>query len=151
MILEFGLARSLRGLWENKNFLSRTPARCKILARNGLSSLARNITARPCETLLPPNLTGPKGGLGPSKRGVEPAFGVPAASYRNNTLFLLRTDSTYLCTYTVLHFSRDQGCKTRPRSHKKSYVLVSQGLSARPNSRQFVDTLCLRLANKHYY
>jgi hypothetical protein len=94
---KFGLARSLRGLCKNKNFSSRTPARRKILARNGLSSLGRNITARPCETLLLPNLTGPKGGLRPSKRGVEPAFWAPAASYRNNTLFLLRTDSTYLC------------------------------------------------------
>jgi hypothetical protein len=56
------LARSLRGLCENKNFSSPTPAGGKILARNGLSSLTRNITARPCENLFPPNLTGPKGG-----------------------------------------------------------------------------------------
>ncbi len=41
--VEFGLTRSLRGLCENKNFSSRTPARCEILTRNGLSSLARNI------------------------------------------------------------------------------------------------------------
>jgi hypothetical protein len=110
--VEFGLARSLRGLCKSKNFLPCTPVTHDILARNGLSSLARNITARPCKTLLPPNLTGPKGGLRPSKRGIEPAFWVPAASYRNNTLFLLSTDSMYLCTYTVLHFLRDQGCKT---------------------------------------
>jgi hypothetical protein len=90
-----------------------------------------------CKTLLPPNLTGPKGGLRPSKRGGKPSFWVPAASYRNNTLFLLCTDSTYLCTYTVLHFSQDQGCKTRPRSCKKSHVLVLQGLTARPNSTKF--------------
>jgi hypothetical protein len=125
--IEFGFTKSLRG-GENKNFSSRTPARREILARNGLSSLARNITARPCETLLPPNLTGPKGGLRPSKRGVEPAFWVPAASYRNNTLFLIVR--TYV--QIVLHLSRDQGCKTRPRSRKESHV---QGLAARPNSR----------------
>jgi hypothetical protein len=80
--------------------------RREILVRNGLSSLVRNITARPCETLLPPNLTGPKGGLRPSKRGLEPAIWVPAASYRNNTLFLLRTDSTYLCTYIMVSHTR---------------------------------------------
>ncbi len=76
------------------------------------------------------------GSMTPSKRGVEPALGVPATSYRNNTLFLLRTDSMNICTYTVLHFSRDQGCKTRPRSRKKSHVLISQGLAARPNSKK---------------
>ncbi len=80
---EFGLARSLRGLCKNKNFSSRTPARREILVRNGLSSLARNITSGPCKTLLTPNLTGTKGGLQPSKRGVESAFWVPADSYRN--------------------------------------------------------------------
>ncbi len=138
-IAEFGLAnyRSLRGLCKNKNFLSHTPVRCKILLRNGLSSLARNITARPCKTLFLPNLTGPKGGgLRPSKRGVEPAFWVPATLYRTKTTFLLCTDSTYLCTYMVLHFLQDQGCKTRPRSCEKSHVLVSQGLTARPNSKK---------------
>ncbi len=144
LFLEFGLARSLRRLCKNENFLSHTPARCKILARNGLSSLARNITARPCKILFPPNLNRTKGGgLQPSKRGVEPAFWVPAASYRTNTPFLLRTDIMYLCKYTVFHFLRDQGCKTRSRSCKKSHVLVLQDLGARPNFSYFACRLVL--------
>ncbi len=112
-----------KGLCENESLSSRTPARREILARNDLSSIARNINARPCETLLPPNLTGPKGGLRPSKRGVEPAFWVPDASYRNNTLFLIVR--TYV--HMVSHFSRDQGCETRPRSREKSHLPVSHG------------------------
>jgi hypothetical protein len=136
-------------LCENKNFSSRTPARRKILTRNGLSSLARNITARPCETLLPPNLTGPKGGLRPSKRGVEPAFWVPAASYRNNTLFLIVRTYVHMGS----HFLRDQGCKTRPRSCKKSHVPISQGLAARPNSNanHFLVQVQLRICNTVKY
>jgi hypothetical protein len=69
-ILEFDLARSLRGLCKNKRFLSCTPARCEILwEKNGLSSLTRNITARPCKTLFLPNLTGPKGGARTLRKG----------------------------------------------------------------------------------
>ncbi len=104
--VEFGLARSVRGLCEIKNFLSCTPARCDILLRNGLSSLARNITSRPCKTLFPPNLTGPTGGATTLKKGVEPAFWVPATSYRTNITFLLCTDSTCLCTYGHAYLSR---------------------------------------------
>jgi hypothetical protein len=85
------------------------------------------------------------GGLRPSKRGVEPAFWVPAASYRTKTPFLLRTDSWYLCTYMVSHFLQDQGCKTRPRSCKKSHILILQGLAARPNSTNYA---LLQLAMK---
>ncbi len=64
-----GRARSLRGLCENKNFSSCTPARRETLVRNGLPSLPRNITARPCVTLFPPNLTAPKGGATTLKKG----------------------------------------------------------------------------------
>jgi hypothetical protein len=137
LLLEFGLARSLRGLCKNENFSSRTPARREIHERNGLSSLARNITARPCETLFPPNLTGPIGGLQPSKRGVEPAFWVPVTSYRAKTTFLLRTDSTYLCTYGLAFLARpglqdktqvlqekSHTCLARSHSKTKLYLYV---------------------------
>jgi hypothetical protein len=46
------------------------------------------------------------GGLQPSKRGVEPAFWVPIASYRTKTPFLLCADSTYLCTYGLAFLAR---------------------------------------------
>jgi hypothetical protein len=68
-IIEFSFARTLRGFCENENFLFCTSARRKILTRNGLSYLVRNITTRPCKTLFLQNLTGPKGGDITLKKG----------------------------------------------------------------------------------
>ncbi len=91
-----------------QEFLVRTPARHEILARNGLSSLARNITARPCKTLLPPNLTGPKGGLRPSKRGLSQPFGFPPLLTGTTPFFFY-----VLTVRTYVHIRSRISCETR--------------------------------------
>jgi hypothetical protein len=111
----------LRGLCKNENFLSCTPARCKILAKNGLSSLARNITARPCETLFLPNLTGPKGGATTIKIGGRATLLVSPIFLQDQNPFPQCTDSTYLCTYGLAFLARpmlqDETQVLREKSH----------------------------------
>ncbi len=133
-ILEFGLVRSLRGLCENKKFLSCTPARCKILLRNGPSSLAKNITARPCETLFLPNLRGPKGGAATLKKGGRASLLGSRHFVQDQSCF-----STMYWQYVPMSILSCISCKTRVArqdpglARKVMYVFVLQGLAARPN------------------
>ncbi len=129
IFLEFGLARSLRGLCKNENFLSCTPARCKILARNGLSSLARNITARPCKTLFPPNLTGPKGGATTLKMGGRASLLGSHRFLQDQNPYSLCTDSTYLCSYGLAFLARPGLQDKTQVSREKSHTCLARACS----------------------
>ena len=127
--VEFGLARSLRGLCKNKNYLSCTPARNKILARNGLSSLARNITARPCKTLFLPNLTGPKGGAMTLKMGGRASLLGSRRFLQDQNPFSLCTDCTYLCTYGLAFLARPGLRDETQVSQEKSHTCLARSHS----------------------
>ncbi len=116
-----------------------TPSRQEILARYCLTSLARNITARPCKTWFLPNLTGSKAGDDISQKdGTSQPFGfLPLLTGPKLLFYYVMTVGTHVCTRSQF-FLIPQGCKMRPRSCKKSHILISHGPTARPNSNNVV-------------
>jgi hypothetical protein len=118
------------GVMQEQEFLISYPCKTQDSHEKWSLKSCKKYHCKTMQDLVPTKSNRNKGG---GYGGVEPAFWVLTTSYRTKLLFyLVMTVSTYV--NMVLHFLQDQGCMTRPRSRKKSQVLVSQGLAARTNS-----------------